>query len=305
MDRLTAIKVFVNVVETGSFSAASERMGLSRAATSKQVSQLESHLGGRLLNRTTRRVSLTESGRLYFERCREILHNLEEADGAVTGLSQEPRGTLRISVPTNFASLHLVPLVAQFTKDFPEVKVEMMCSDRMVDLVDEGYDLAIRITNHVDPNLIARRLARCRHVVVAAPDYLENAPDLKTPEDLKQHDCLMYAHTTGGVWPFSRDGVDYSVKVDHVFKSNNPDVLVEAAAAGMGVAMMPTFMASDAIRRGAMKPVLEDYDALEVQVYVVYASRQFLPAKIRVFIDYLKDRISDPPYWDYALTVRA
>lgn len=304
MDRLTAMKVFVNVVETGSFSAASERMDLSRAAASKYVSQLETHLGGRLLNRTTRRISLTESGRLYFERCREILQNLEEADGAVTGLAQEPRGTLRISVPTNFASLHLVPLVARFTKDFPDVEVEMMCSDRLVDLVDEGFDLAIRITNQVDPNLIARRLARCRHVIVAAPDYLANKPELKTPDDLKQHDCLLYAYTTGGIWPFTKDGTDYSVKVDHVFKSNNPDVLVEAAASGMGVAMMPTFMASDAIRRGALTAVLEDYDTLEVQIYTVYASRRFLPAKIRVFIDYLVERINDPPYWDYALTVR-
>ena len=304
MDRLTAIKVFVNVVETGSFSAASEKMELSRAAASKYVSQLESHLGGRLLNRTTRRISLTESGRLYFERCREILNNLEEADGAVAGLALEPRGILRISVPTNFASLHLLPLVARFTRDFPDVKVEMICSDRAVDLVDEGYDLAVRITNNVDPNLIARRLARCRHVIVAAPDYLANKPVLKTPEDLKQHDCLLYAHTAGGVWPFTRDGVDYSVKVGHIFKSNNPEVLVEAAASGMGVAMMPTFMASDAIRRGALKPVLEDYDTLEVQIYAVYASRRFLPAKIRVFIDYLVERISDPPYWDYALTVR-
>jgi DNA-binding transcriptional LysR family regulator len=304
MDRLTAMKVFVNVVETGSFSAASERMDLSRAAASKYVSQLESHLGGRLLNRTTRHVSLTESGRLYYERCREILHSLEDADGEVTGLAQEPRGTLRISTPTNFASLHLVPLVARFTRDFPDVKVDMMSNDRMVDLVDEGYDLAIRITNNVDPNLIARRLARCRHVIVAAPDYLAGKPALNTPEDLKQHDCLVYTHTVGGIWPFTRDGKDHSVKVDHVFRSNNPDVLVEAAASGMGVSMMPTFMASDGIRRGVLRPVLEDYETMEVQIYAVYASRRFLPAKIRVFIDYLKEHITDPPYWDYELKLK-
>jgi DNA-binding transcriptional LysR family regulator len=305
MDRLTAIKVFVNVVETGSFSAASERLDLSRAAASKYVSQLESHLGGRLLNRTTRHVSLTESGRLYFERCREILHNLEEADGVVTGLAQEPRGTLRISVPTNFASQHLVPLVAKFMQNFPEVKVDMMCSDRHVDLVDEGFDLAVRITNMADSDLIARRLTRCRHAIVASPDYLANKPALKTPEDLKYHDCLLYAFTAGGIWPFTKDGKDYSVKVSSVFKSNNPDVLTEAAIAGMGIIMLPTFMASDAIRRGKLKMVLEDYDTLEVQIYAVYASRQFLPAKIRVFVDYLKEHISDPPYWDHLLSVRS
>ena len=305
MDRLTAIKVFVNVVETGSFSAASDRLDISRAAASKYVSQLESQLGGRLLNRTTRHVSLTESGRLYFERCREILHNLEEADGAVTGLAQEPRGTLRISVPTNFASMHLVPLVAKFMQDFPEVKVDMVCSDRHVDLVDEGFDLAVRITNMGDSDLIARRLTRCRHVIVAAPEYLADRPALKTPGDLKQHDCLLYAYTAGSAWPFAKDGKDYSVKVSSVFKSNNPDVLIEAAVAGMGVAMLPTFLASDAIRRGELQMVLEDYDTMEVQIYAVYASRQFLPAKIRVFIDYLTEHISDPPYWDYGLMVRA
>lgn len=305
MNRLTSIKVFLCVVETGSFSAASERLGLSRAAASKHVAKLEKHLGGRLLNRTTRHVSTTESGRLYFERCREILHNLEEADGAVSGLSQEPRGTLRISAPTNFASLHLAPLATRFMDTYPEVKVDMMCSDRHVDLVDEGYDLAIRIGNIANSDLIARRLTRCRHVIVASPDYLAKQPALKTPDDLKHHACLLYSYTTGRIWPFSKNDKDYSVKINSDFKSNSPDLLTQAAIAGMGVTLMPTFMASDAIRKGALKMVLEDYDQLEVPIHAVYASRQYLPAKIRVFIDYLKNHIQDPPYWDHILTVRA
>jgi len=184
MDRLTAIKVFINVVETGSFSAASERMGLSRAAASKTVSQLEAHLGGRLLNRTTRHVSTTESGRLYFEHCREILHQLEEADGEVSGLSQEPRGILRISVPTNFSSNHLVPLVARFMQTYPDLKVDMESTNRRVDLVDEGFDLAIRMGVLTDSDLIARRLARLRHAVVASPDYINVHGVAKTPADL-------------------------------------------------------------------------------------------------------------------------
>ena len=304
MDQITAMKVFVNVVETGSFSAASERLGLSRAATSKQVSQLEAKLGGRLLNRTTRRVSLTESGRIYFERCSEILHSLEEADGAVTGLAQEPRGNLRISVPTHFASEHLLPLVAEFTRIFPEVQVEMICGERLVDLVDEGFDLAIRMTNLGDSNLIARRLARCRHVVVASPGYLADHSTPRIPDDLKQLDCLQYSHRAGGIWPFSKDGLDYSVKVNSAFKTNNPDVLLGAATSGLGVALVPTFLASDAIRRGELTVVLQEYDTLEVQLYAVYASRRFLPAKIRVFVDYLAEKITDPPYWDFGLTVR-
>jgi len=304
MDQLTALKVFVNVVETGSFSAASERMGVSRAAASKQVSQLESLLGGRLLNRTTRHVSLTESGRIYFEHCREILSNLEEADGEVAGLAQEPRGNLRISAPTNFASEHLLPLVAEFTRKYPEVRVEMICGERLVDLVDEGFDLAIRMTNLGDSNLIARRLARGRHVIVASPGYLADHPAIRIPDDLKHHDCLVYSHTAGGVWPFTKDGLDYSIKVPSVFKTNNPDVILAAAVSGMGVCMMPTFLGGDAVRRGELTVILQDFETLEVQLYAVYASRKFLPAKIRAFVEYLAEKITDPPYWDFGLTVR-
>lgn len=294
----------MNVVETGSFSAASERMGLSRAAASKYVSQLEELLGGRLLNRTTRHVSTTESGRLYFERCKDILHNLEEADGMVSGLSGHPRGTLRISCPTFFASKHLLPLVSDFNKLYPDVKFELMCSERIVDLVDEGYDLAIRITDTPDPELIARKLASCRHVLVASPAYLATNPPPRVPEDLQHHACIAYALALGCVWPFIREGDDYSVNVTPLVNTNNPDMLLEAAINGMGVAYMPTFLASEAVRNGTLQMVLEDYQAIEPDIYVVYASRHHLPAKIRVFIDYIKDRIIDPPYWDHHLNVR-
>lgn len=304
MDRLTRIRVFIAVVETGSFSAASERLGLSRAAASKYVSQLEEHLGGRLLNRTTRHVSATESGRLYFERCKEILHNLEEADGLVSGLSGQPRGTLRVTCPTYFASQHLLPLIHEFQQRYPAVNIELMCAERLVDLADEGYDLAIRITDAPDPELIARRLARCRHVLVAAPTYLTKAPALDEPDDLRQHACVVYAHTAGGVWPMTKAGKTQSIKVNPTVKTNNPDVMLEAAVSGMGVALMPSFLASDAVRNGALRLLLEDYQILDMNIYAVYASRHHLPAKIRVFIDYLKERIIDPPYWDHFLNVR-
>ncbi|NNF97420.1 MAG: LysR family transcriptional regulator [Halobacteria archaeon] len=304
MDKLTRIKVFVNVVETGSFSAASARMGISRAAASKYVSQLEDHLGVRLLNRTTRHVSTTESGRIYFERCKEILHNIEEADDMVSGLSGQPQGTLRISAPSVFAHRHIIPLVSEFTKTYPDVNVEIMVSDRNVDLVDEGYDLAIRITNMESSDLIAHRLARCRHVVIASPDYLKTAPPLQVPEDLQHHSCMLYSYTEGGRWPLSKDGMDYSVKISPDIISNNPEVLLEAAITGMGISIMPTFIASDAIRSGDLQTVLDDYESLELHIYAVYTSRHYLPAKIRVFVDLLKERINDPPYWDHFLTVR-
>lgn len=304
MDRLNAIKVFINVVETGSFSAASERMGLSRAAASKYVSQLETHLGGRLLNRTTRHVSTTEPGRLYFERCREILIHLEEADNEASGLSNEPRGNLRISVPTNFASLHLTPLIARFMKTYPKLNVEMESSNRRIDLVDEGFDLAVRMGKLTDSDLIARRLARIRIALVASPDYIKQHGVPKTPDDLKDHACMLYSYTTSGTWPLKKDGKDYPVKIKTAFKSNDPEVLLEAAIAGMGITIMPTFVAGDAIRQGKLTMLLEDYEIMNNHVYIVYSSRRFVPAKIRVFVDFLKEHISDPPYWDNMLTVR-
>ena len=288
MDKLTRIKVYVNVVETGSFTAASEE-----------------HLGGRLLNRTTRHVSTTESGRIYFERCKDILDNLEEADDLVSGLSGIPKGTLRISVPSVFAERHVVPLISEFTRIYPEVKVELMVSDRYVDLVYEGYDLAIRVTKIEDSDLIARRLACCHHVIIASPDYLKNKPPLLTPDDLKNHSCLLYSYTAGAKWPFFKYGKDYSVKVLPVMTSNNPEVLLEAAINGMGITIMPTFIASDAIRRGDIQTVLDDYESLNLDIYAVYTSRHYLPTKIRVFIDFMKERINDPPYWDHFLTERS
>ena len=305
MDQLTRIKVFVNVVETGSFSAASERMGVSRAAASKYVSQLEAHLGGRLLNRTTRRVSTTESGRIYFERCKEILHNLEEADGFVSGLTAQPRGTLRMTAPTYFASRHVLPVINDFRQTYPELNIELMCAERLVDLVDEGYDLAIRISNLADSELIARRLSSCRHVLVASPDYLADSPPLREPGDLNGHAALLYAYLPGSIWPLAKDGKDYSVKVSPVVRSNNPDVLLEAAVSGMGVGLLPTFVTSDAIRSGALKILLEDYTSIELNIYAVYASRHHVPAKIKLFIDYLRQRISDPAPWDAVLGLAA
>jgi len=301
MDRLTRIRVFIHVVETGSFSTASERLGLSRAAVSKYVSQLEDFLGGRLLNRTTRHVSPTESGRIYYERCREILQNLEEADGLVSGLSGQPKGTLRVTCPTYFASRHLLPLIEKFNQLYPDLKVEIMCTERIVDLVDEGYDLAIRMTKTPDQGLIARRLARCRHIVAASPAYLAKNPVPEVPQDLLQHRCVVFSYHTTSIWPFTKDDGDYSVKVSAALKTNNPDILLESTILGMGITLMPTFLASDAILESKLRLVLREYQTIDLEIYAVYASRHHLPVKIRVFIDFLKEHITDPPYWDACL----
>ena len=298
MDKLTRMKVFTLVVESGSFSAASERLDISRAAASKYVSQLEAQLGVRLLNRTTRHVSATESGRIYFERCKEMLQLMDEADDMVSGLSGAPKGTLRISAPSVFAHRHLMPLLGEFSRLYPDVKMEIMVSERLVDLVDEGYDLAIRIAYQPDPELITRRLTSCKHVLVASPAYLKTASVLDAPSDLQQHACMLYSFTQNNTWPLEKDGQAFPVKVSPVLISNNPEVLMEAAITGIGITIMPTFIAYEAIRSGQLQTVLNDYTLLDLEIHVVYASRHYLPAKIRTFIDFLNSRINDPPYWD-------
>jgi len=298
MDRLACIRVFLNVVDTGSFSAASERMNLSRAAVSKYVAELESQLGGRLLNRTTRHVSLTESGRNYYERCKDILVSREEADEMVAGMRLQPRGGLRISAPTNFASRHLMPLVREFSRRYPGVRIEMICNDRIIDLVDEGYDLAIRITDKPGPDLVAHRLCSCHHVLVASPDYLAEHGIPTTPAELNQHACLLFVYLAGGIWHLRRDGLQFPTKINPILKSNNPDVLLEAAIRGMGISLLPTFVVSEALVQGRLQQVLTSYQSLNPGIYAVYATQRHLPVKVQLFVDFLREHLMNPPYWD-------
>ncbi len=301
MDKLSRIEIFIQVVEMGSFSAASDRLGITRAAASKAVSQLEKSLGDRLLNRTTRHVSTTESGAIYFQRCKDIIEHLEDADDLVAGLSGTPRGTLRISAPSVFSQQHLTPLLGEFRNLYPAVNIDLNVSNHFVDLVDEGYDLAIRISHLENSDIIARRLTSCNHVLVGSPDYLENAPPLHTPDDLKNHSCILYSFTQGAKWPFIKDGVDHSIKVEPVFVSNHPETILESVINGIGVTILPTFIASEALVSGKLKVVLQDYETLNLGIYVVYLSRQYLPLKVRVFVDFLLEKIHEPPYWDVNL----
>ena len=222
---------------------------------------------------------------------------IQKCGGIECILSGKPRGTLRISCPTYFAAIHLVPLINTFCQQYPEINIELMVADRFVDIVDEGYDLAIRITSKPDPEVIARRLAACRHVYVASPEYLAKKPAPKTPEELHHHKCILYSHTTE--WQFTKDGKSHSVKITPSVKSNNTDVILATAVDGMGITLMPTFLASEALGRGELETVLDDNKTFEPQIYAVYASQHHLPAKVRVFFDYLKERIIDPPYWDH------
>jgi len=293
------MSVFVAVVERGNFTAAAEQLRLSRASTSKHITALESCLGGRLLNRTTRRISLTEAGQAYYERCKRILDDVAEAECVVTGFSSEPRGRLRLNVPMSFGIQQMAALVAQFCQAHPNINVELTLNDRFVDLVDEGYDLAIRITQLKESRLIARHLAPCRRVLCASPDYLAKQGRPLAPADLAHHACLHYAYfESGKTWLLHGPDGDHAVKIRTPFIANNGEALEAAARQGLGIVLSPTFIVGDALRAGALERVLPDYRPADVGIYAVYASRQHLSGKVRSFIDFAAAHIGAEPVWD-------
>jgi DNA-binding transcriptional LysR family regulator len=298
MDTLTSMKVFATVVEAGSFAAAAERLGLSRAMVSKHMAHLEGHLGTRLLNRTTRRLSLTESGTAYLERCQPILKDLEEAELAATELTSVPRGTLRLTAPLVFGVLHIAPLIADYLAIHPEAKLDFTLDDRNIDLVNEGYDLAIRIGNLAETGLIARRFARDSLVVCGSPDYFRRHGTPQVPEDLSRHKCLSYTYEESvNEWRFSGPDGEHIVHVNGNVRANNGDLLRVAALGGAGITMQPRFLVGADLRAGRLQAVLTQYESRELGIYAVYPSRRYLSAKVRSFIDFLVERFGPTPDW--------
>lgn len=299
-ERLQGIEIFVAVVEEGSFTAAAERLGLSKSAASKHVSALEDRLGARLLNRTTRRLSLTEVGRAYFERCRTVLEEIEAAERSVTDLSDTPRGTLRINAPMSFGVKHLAPALAEFQGVYPDLRTDVSLNDRQVDLIDEGYDLAIRIAELPDSSLIARRLSSCRRITCASPEYLVQHGRPEHPRDLASHRLLAYSYLANPrELRYSVEGEDFHVELDDCSASaNNGDFLASMAAAGLGILMTPSFIVGDHIRDGRLVPILCDFEAEPIAIYAIYPHSRHLSVKVRLFIDYLSSRFRDPPPWD-------
>jgi DNA-binding transcriptional LysR family regulator len=243
MDRLSAMEVFTNVAEFEGFSAAASHLGISRASVSKQVIQLEESLGARLLNRTTRRVSVTEVGEAYYERCKRVLAEVEEADLLVEQLHSEPRGTLKVSAPMSFGVAHLGPAVSDFLSEYRELSISLTLNDRFTDLIEEGFDIAIRIAQSADSSLIARRLSGVRCVMTATPEYLERKGVPTKPQDLSGHQCLSYSYLASGLeWSIFGPNGATSVKVSGPLKANNGEVLLQAARQNLGVAFLPNFL---------------------------------------------------------------
>jgi DNA-binding transcriptional LysR family regulator len=302
MEALAEIAVFVRVVEAGSFTAAAERLKLSKSVVSRHVTRLEDRLGARLLNRTTRRLSLTDVGRVFYERSRRGLSEVEEARLEVARLEESPRGTLRVNVPMSFGILHVAPALPDFLEQYPQLAVTMELDDRKVDLVAEAFDVAIRISDLPDSSLVARRLGPCRHVVCAAPEYLERRGRPRKPEDLRDHNVITYPYQESAKeWHFiGPDDAPVAVRVGGSLEVTNSLALRAALLGGAGVTRTPTFVVGADLAAGALVPLLTEYRTLEVSIYAVYPQRRHLSPKVRAFVDFIAARIADPPYWDRA-----
>ena len=300
MDRLGAIEAFVKVSETQSFSEAARRLRSSKSVVSRHVSTLESELGARLFHRTTRSLTLTEAGRSYLEHASRILADLEDAKRSVSQLQSAPRGQLRVNAPMSFGLLHLTPALPEFLTRYADIEVDLTLNDRFVDLVDEGFDLAVRIGNLEDSSLVARKLAPIRRVVCASPAYLKAHGVPATPDDLKQHECLYYSNVAlSHEWRFVRDnGRPWTVEVRGRLSANNGDALKAAVLRGLGLAILPTFIAGDDLRAGALVTVLDKFIAQDMTVNAVYPHSRHLSPKVRAFIDFLAERFGPRPYWD-------
>jgi DNA-binding transcriptional LysR family regulator len=296
MGNLTQLEIFVLVVETGSFTAAAKALSVSKAHVSKQVRALEDRLGARLLNRTTRKVATTDIGASFYERCRRILDELGDAESAVTDLQTTPRGTLRVTAPGAFGITYVAPAMAQFMVEHDELVVDMCFSDRSIDLLEEGFDLGIRIGRLPDSSLIAKRLAEtCTHVC-GSPEYFDRHGRPQRPEDLRHHDCLRYAYQNSGQsWRLGGPEGDVSVPVSGRVVANDGDALLAAARLGLGLCFIPDFYVTDDLASGRLERVLTQW-ATPTPIWAIYPHSRHLSAKVRLFVDYLAERFAEPPW---------
>jgi len=300
MDKFESMRAFVQVVEQEGFAAASRVMGMSRSAVNKLVINLENELEVQLLHRTTRHVSPTETGRAFYHRCIGILADVEEAERSISQLHDEPRGTLRINAPLSFGMRHLSPAIAEFIQQYPDLTVQLTLDDRFVDPIEEGYDLNIRIAEPKEsPSLINQPLTPVRRVLCASPAYLKQRGIPNHPSELRQHSCLHYGYlATGNQWKLIGADEEYLILVKGAFCSNNGDALCDAAIQGLGIALLPTFIAGHALREGQLHMVLPDYSPPPIHACILYPVNRHLSAKVTLFSEFLQTRFGDRPPWD-------
>lgn len=300
MDRLRALDVFVEVVRKDGFARAAEALETSPANVTRYISDLEAHLGTRLLNRTSRKMSLTESGELLHMRAKSILDEMAQVEAIATSATMQPRGLLRINAPVSFGVLHLAPLWPKFMLQYPKVELDVTLIDHVVDIVEQRYDLAIRISRAGSTSNVARKLAVSHNIVCASPGYLRKHGIPETPSDLVNHVCIGYTYAaTGDQWNFTDDkGQAHSVKVSCALHTNNGDTVRSAALAGLGISWNPSFLIGADLRAGRLVQLLPDYGLPDIDVLALFPSRRHLSAKVRVMIDFLADAFKETPPWD-------
>ena len=300
MDGIGVIPIFVAVIENKGFSAAAEHLGITKSAVSKRITQLEQQLGAKLLHRTTRKISLTEAGEHYYVHAVKALAAAQDAQDVVLQLQGEPQGKLRIHAPMSFGHLHVAPLIPDFLQRFPKISVDLVLDDKTVDLVAEGFDVAILAGDLSDSNLIARKLAPGHSVVCASPDYIVQHGHPDTPQALTQHNCLQYSYSNNASqWRFNRKAESYTVEVSGNYQANNSEAILEAVLKGFGIARLPTFIAGPHINSGKLVNLFENYQMPHKDIHAVFIERQYMPEKVRVFLDFaIQSFGGDIPYWD-------
>jgi DNA-binding transcriptional LysR family regulator len=296
---LQDLAVFVAVAETEGFSAAARRLGVSKALVSTAVLRLEQRLGVRLLHRTTRRLSLTEAGAAALPHAQRSLLAAADAEEAASQLLTSPRGTLRVNAPMSFGLLHVVPALGAFARTYPEISVDLVLDDRLLDLVEGGFDLAVRIGTLQDSALIAQRVGRSRNVIVAHPEYVARAGEPATPAELAKHAALIYSLSpTGSRWTLTRGARSETVRVRGPLQATSSLALRQALLEGLGLARIPHFVVGDDLARGRLVQLLPDWELPELGIFTLTAGRDQVPRKTRAFVDFLRERIGEPPYWE-------
>lgn len=292
MDRLEAMRTFARVAELGSFAAVAQQLGVARSVVTRQIAALEQHLGAKLMVRSTRRLALTSAGTAYLEKCRVILNLVDAAETDVAEQRAVARGHVRIGLPLSYGLKKLAPLLVDFAESHPEVSLEMDYTDRRVDLVEEGFDLSVRITSRLDPADVMRKLGSAKLLFVASPAYLARHGRPRHPSELAGHECLGYVgDATRDAWPFTVNGrVEYA-HVRSRIRANNGDALCDAAARGLGIALQPDFIAEPHLQAGTLASILADFPPPELGIYALLPSTRYMPYRVRVLVDFLSERL--------------
>ena len=301
MDRLEGMQLFVRVAELGSFAAVAQQMNVARSVVTRQIAALETHLGTMLLARSTRRMSLTAAGALYLEKCREILSLVEAAETDLAEQRQAPRGNVRITLPLSFGIRQLMPLFGEFIRTHPDVSLELDFNDRRSNLIEGGFDLAIRIADQLEPGDIARKIGSSLAVVAASPDYLKRRGRPRHPRDLIDHECFGYSLARHSNWEFIVAGEMKWFPVRGRLQANNGDALLDAAIRGLGITLAPTFIAEHALRERKLEVLLRKFPLPSMGIYAIFPSNRYVPHRVRALVDFIAESIGSQPSWDQVL----